>query len=710
MQSWKRPLTGTVQILTRRRVWMSAVVSGFLCSGYFISSWAQEVLAPSSEDKRIARTVSAMLEENHVSGKRLNDEAGQRGFAAFIKDLDPRKIYFLQSDVDEFAKLQTTLDDNLRAGDVSFAFKVYARFMQRVEERTKWANELLDKPIDFTVDEELSTDFDNIRFCHNNDEAKEMWRKWVKYDVLVLKTTEKISEAEAIAKLHKRYNGRLKRYKNTSHDDLLEIFVSAMTSAFDPHTSYMSKATLDNFEIAMRLNLDGIGATLGNDDEGYCVVSAIIPGGAADKDGRLKAKDKIVSVGEGEEGEMIDIVDARINDVVAKIRGKAGTVVRLGVIADGKTEKQIMRIVRAKVELKDSEAHGEVIEVGAKPDGSPWRVGVIDVPSFYMDMEAARSGNPNYKSVTRDVKKILDDFNAKKVDSVVIDLRKNGGGSLTEAISLTGLFIDRGSMVQVKDSDQRVRSHDDLDNGVSWDGPLTVVISKLSASASEIFAGAVQDYGRGIIVGDSSTHGKGTVQTVLDVGEQILRIAPPKYGALKVTIQQFYRPGGDSTQLRGVLSDVIIPSMFEHIEGIAEGDLDYALAFDKVPSARFPKVNKVSDEILTNLKNASKERIGASEDFGKLNQRIEKYTEQRKKKRIPLNEAAFLAQRAELDADKEDEKLFEDTLGSSRGKAPAIRRDFYLDEVMAITNDYCRLLKESPPVAQRGEKRFEKTP
>jgi carboxyl-terminal processing protease len=710
MQSWKRPLTGIVQILVRRRVWMSAVVTSFLFSGYFISTWAQEVLAPSGEDRRIARTVSSMLEESHVSGKPLNDQVGERGFAAFIKDLDPRKVYFLQSDVDEFGKMQTTLDDMVRAGDVNFAFKVFARFLQRVDERTKWANEWLDKPHDFTADEVLSTDFDNARFCHNDEEAKELWRKWVKYDLLMLKTTEKLSEKDAIAKLHKRYNGRLKRYKNTSHDDLLEIFVSSMTSAFDPHTSYMSNATLENFRIAMRLNLDGIGATLSNDEEGYCVVAAIIPGGAADKDGRIKAKDKIVSVGEGEDGEMVEVIDARINDVVAKIRGKAGTVVRLGVIPDGKTEKQIMRIVRAKVELKDSEAHGEVMEVGAKPDGAPWRVGVIDVPSFYMDMEAAQSGNPNYKSVTRDVKKILDDFNAKKVDSVVLDLRRNGGGSLTEAISLTGLFIDRGSVVQVKDSDQRVRSHDDLDNGVAWDGPLTVIISKLSASASEILAGAVQDYGRGIVVGDTSTHGKGTVQTVLDVGEQILRIAPPPYGALKVTIQQFYRPGGDSTQLRGVLSDIVIPSMIEHIEGIAEGDLDYALAFDKVPAARFTKVNKVSTEILNKLKSDSKDRIAANEDFVKLNERIEKYTEQRKKKRIPLNEAAFLAQRAELDADKEDEKLFEDALGSSRGKAPAIRRDYYLEEVMAITNDYCRLLKESPPVAQRGEKRFEKTP
>jgi carboxyl-terminal processing protease len=697
---------------------MSAVVTGFLLSGYLITTWAQETqapvkqgsLAPTGEDRRIARTVAVMLAENHVSGKKLDDQASERGFAAFIKDLDPRKVYFLQSDIEEFGQFQTKLDELMDAGDINFAFRVFDRFLVRVDERTKWANELLEKPQDFTVDEELSTDFDNARFCHNDEEAKELWRKWVKYDLLVLKTTEKLNDAEAISKLHKRYNGRLKRFKNTSRDDLLEIYVSAMTSAFDPHTSYMSKATLENFRIAMRLNLDGIGATLTNDDEGYCVVSAIIPGGAADKDGRIKAKDKIVSVGEGEDGEMVDVVDARINDVVAKIRGKAGSVVRLGVIHEGKPEKQLYRIVRAKVELKDSEAFGEVFESGAKPDGTPWRVGVIDVPSFYMDMEAAQSGNPNYKSVTRDVRAILEDFKAKKVDSVVMDLRRNGGGSLTEAISLTGLFIDRGSVVQVKDSDQRVRSHDDLENGVAWDGPFTVIISKLSASASEILAGAVQDYGRGLVVGDTSTHGKGTVQTVLDVGERVMRIAPPQYGALKVTIQQFYRPGGDSTQLRGVVSDIVLPSLIEHIEGISEGDLDNALAFDKVPAARFTKVNKLTPGIIESLNGASKERMAASQDFKKLNDQIAKYTEQRKKKRIPLNEAAFLAQRAELDADKEDEKLFEDALGGGKGKKNQIRRDYYLDEVIAITNDYSKMLKESPPVAQRGDKRFDKTP
>lgn len=710
MQSWKRPLSGGLQILARRRVWMSAVVTSFLFTGYWITSWAQEALAPSSEDRRIARTVSLMLNSNHVSGKKLDDEISERGFGAFIKDLDPRKIYFLQSDVDEFAEYKTKLDEMLASGDVSFAFKVFGRFLQRVEERTKWAHDFLDQKHDYTVDEELSTDFDNARFCANNEEARELWRKWVKYDLLVLKTTEKISEEEAIAKLHKRYSGRLKRFKNTSHDDLLEIFVSAMTSAFDPHTTYMSKATLENFRIHMRLNLDGIGATLTNDDEGYCVVSAIIPGGAADKDGRLKAKDKIVSVGEGEEGEMVDVVDARINDVVARIRGKVGTVVRLGVIPDGKSEKQIYRIVRAKVELRDSEAHGEVIEFGAKSDGAPWRIGVIDIPSFYMDMEAAQSGNPNYKSVTRDVRKILENFKTQKIDAVVLDLRRNGGGSLTESISLTGLFIDRGSVVQVKDSDQRVRSHDDLENGVAWDGPLTVIISKLSASASEILAGAVQDYGRGLVVGDSSTHGKGTVQTVLDVGEQFMRIAPPNYGALKVTIQQFYRPGGDSTQLRGVESDIVLPSLFDHLDGIAEGDLDFALAFDKVPPARFTKVGKVTPEIVAKLKEKSEARVAASEEFQKLNDRIAKYVEQKKRKRIPLNEAAFLAQRAELDADKEDEKLLEDAVNGGRGKEPQIRRDFYLNEVLAITADYAAVLKENPPVAQRGDKRFEKTP
>ena len=292
-----------------------------------------------------------------------------------------------------------------------------------------------------------------------------------------------------------------------SSDDLLEMYLSAITTAYDPHTTYMSPSSLENFHISMKLKLEGIGAALMMND-GYTVVTKVIPGGAADKNGKLQPEDRIVSVGQGTDGEMVDVVDMNLNDVVKMIRGKAGTVVRLGVKPAGGNEVEIVKITRAKIELKDSEARSEVIPFGKKPDGSSYEIGVIDLPSFYMDMSAARKGLTDFKSTTRDVRRILEDFKSKGVDAVVLDLTRNGGGSLTEAINLTGLFIDRGPVVQVKDSDARVQHYDDTESGMVWDGPLVVMTSKFSASASEILAGAIQDYGRGIIIGDVATHGK----------------------------------------------------------------------------------------------------------------------------------------------------------------------------------------------------------
>jgi carboxyl-terminal processing protease len=313
-------------------------------------------------------------------------------------------------------------------------------------------------------------------------------------------------------------------------------------------------------------------------------------------------------------------------------------------------------------------------------------VGVINLPSFYMDMDGARRGDPNYKSTTRDVRKILDDFKKQEVDAVVMDLRTNGGGSLSEAISLTGLFLKDGPVVQVKDSDGRIQAYEDHHAGIPWGGPLVVVISKFSASASEIFAGAIQDYGRGLIVGDKSTHGKGTVQSLLNLGEQLFRIAnPPKMGELKITIQQFYRPGGDSTQLRGVLSDIELPSLSTHLD-VGEADLDYPLTFDKVAAQPFAKFDQVSPSVVDQLKRLSAKRCAASEKFQKVDRNISRYLQQKAKKTVTLNEAKFLKERAEMNADKEEEKAIEKLAGNDAG----IDRDYYLDEVLSITSDYMK--------------------
>jgi carboxyl-terminal processing protease len=482
-------------------------------------------------------------------------------------------------------------------------------------------------------------------------------------------------------------------------DELLETYLSSLTGSLDPHTSFMSPGTLENFEIGMRLQLDGIGASLKGED-GYTTVAELVPGGAADKDGRLQKKDRVVGVGQGAEGEIVDVVDMNLNEVVKLIRGKRGTIVRLKVIPVGQTAPKIYDITRAKIELKDSEARGEVIEQGKKPDGTPYRIGVINLPSFYMDMAGARQGQAEYKSSTRDTKRLLDEFRQKGVDCVVLDLRNNGGGSLPESISLTGLFIDTGPVVQIKDADKRVQQYDDVDPGVSWDGPLVVLTNKFSASASEIVAGAIQDYHRGLVIGDSATHGKGTVQSLLDLGRQLFQRLPnaPSLGAIKITMQQFYRPSGKSTQLEGVKSDIELPSITTHLP-VGESDLDHAIAFDKVPAAQFQSSDRVTDETVKILRDRAVKRIGESEDFRKVEKDIAQYQKRKNEKTVSLVESEFARQWNEGKAAEDEEKKLEETTDPRR---PVVKRDFYFNEAMNITVDYLAALAGGGPGLARA--------
>jgi carboxyl-terminal processing protease len=639
---------------------------------------AAALVAPRTTDRQITKAVTMLVGGQHLSKHKLDDEISQRALEQFEKKLDAMKFYFYQSDIDEFAKKRNDLDDMVGAGDVSFAYTVFNVFLKRIDERLVTVRELLKENLDFTVDETLVTDPDKLTYAASPAESKDRWRKRIKYDLLSLKNDKTLKGEDPKARLQRRYDNFARRMHQTDADELLEMFLTSVTGSYDPHTTFMSPSSLENFRILMTLNLDGIGAQL-EDRDGYTVLNKLIPGGAAEKSGQLKAEDRIVSVGQGENGEMVDVVEMKLNDVVSKIRGKAGTVVRLGVIPGAGGETKIVRIVRAKIELKDSEARGVIFEEGKKQDGSPFKLGVIDLPSFYMDMEGAREGVADFKSSTRDVKKLLDDFKAKGVDVVMLDLRRNGGGSLTEAISLTGLFIDEGPVVQVKDPNGRVQVYDDMDAGVYW---------KFSASASEILAGAIQDYQRGLIIGDSTSHGKGTVQSLLDLGETMFRVGnPPNLGALKLTMQQFYRPNGESTQRRGVLADVVLPSITDHMD-VSEADLDHAIAFDKIPTAKFDKLDQVNPGLVNRLKAESAARREKSDDFKKLQGNITKYIEQKTKKEIPLSEAKFMARRAELDSDKEDQKIDEKLNDSSK----VVDKDFYFNECIGITLDYLRSL------------------
>ncbi len=671
-------------------VWRRSIMALLLVAAVATAAFrlpAADLEAPTAQDRQVTLMVRRLMRDEHLSQRKLDDEVSQRAFKSFLKSLDPLKVYFYQKDVDEFAKQSRDLDERVREGNIKFAYTVFRRFLQRVDERVVAIDDLLKSDFDFTIDESLVVDGDTASYPKDAAEARDRWRKRLKFDLLVLETEETEGD-EARAKLRRRYSNFAKRMRQTDSDELLEMYLTAVTTSYDPHSTYMSASSLENFRILMRLNLEGIGAALRIDD-GYTVVSQVIPGGAADKQGELKPADRIVSVAQGE-GEMVDVVDLKLDDVVKLIRGKAGTIVKLGVIPAGGGEKKTISITRAKIELKDSEARGEVLETGKKPNGNPYRIGVINLPSFYMDMEAARLNKKDYKSTTRDVRNILAGFKEEGVDAVLLDLRRNGGGSLSEAISLTGLFVEDGTIVQVKDPDGTVHQFKDDVPGMVWDGPLVVATSKFSASASEILAGAIQDYRRGLVVGDTSTHGKGTVQSLLDLGSQLFRITrPPNLGALKITMQQFYRPNGDSTQKRGVLADVTLPSITDHMD-VSEGDLDFAIEFDKIKAADIKKNELVNDNLVRMLRAESGKRVSASEDFAKVRRRIERYVEQKARKQVTLNKKEFLAEREELNADKEDEKQIEE---QNNPKDEVFERKFYNNELLDVTADYINLLR-----------------
>jgi carboxyl-terminal processing protease len=667
----------------RRLVVLAAVAGMGIGSAAVLARPTQ----PSVADRQITLAVATLMQQQHLSGQRLDDTISQRCLKTFIKELDPLKLFFYQSDVDEFMRNRDRLDDLFNKGDIRFAYDVFARFLARVDERIAVAQQELEKPHDFTIDEEMIRDPDATKFPRTPEEAAERWRKRVKYD-LMKELADDVSMEEAVKKLHRRYKSIRKSWQQTDDDELLERYLSSMTTSFDPHSSYMAPSTLDNFNITMRLELDGIGASLQGED-GYTVVRNIIPGGAADKEGELKPEDKIIGVGQGADGEIEDIVDMKLNDVVKKIRGKRGTIVRLEVNpADGSGRKTIT-ITRDRIELKDSEARSEVIERGTKADGTPYRLGIIQLPSFYMDMDGARLNLPNYRSTTRDVQRLLEEFKQENVDAVVIDLRWNGGGSLTEAVNMTGLFIDDGPVVQVKGPDGRTQPYKDPNAGLVWEGPLVVIINKFSASASEIFAGAIQDYRRGIVIGDKTTHGKGTVQQLYDLGNALFRIRQvPNMGALKLTIQQFYRPGGDSTQNRGVVSDVELPSWTSYLD-VGESDLPYALKFDRVDPLPHDVYHMVDAPLVQGLRQRSQQRVAQSDYFAKANRQIARYTEQKDRTTVTLNKEEFLKERAELDSDKQQEEMIDDISNPSR---PVYEMDGYGKEALDIAVDYLNLL------------------
>ncbi|VAX41643.1 periplasmic tail-specific proteinase [hydrothermal vent metagenome] len=665
--------------------------------------WAQ---GNNDSDKTTAKLVTEMLERNHISRSKVNDEISKKFLKKYLKTLDSQKMYFLQSEIDTFKKEETLLDDQVKKGDVKFAYTVFNAYREHLYGKIKLSHQLIDAKQDFSANETISNDSKNTTWAQSKNDLNERWRKRIKYEFLLLKLDDK-KDDEIRKQLHKRYR-MLKRFtKDFENNEILEIYLSSLTHCFDPHSTYMSQETVEDFRIQMSLSLDGIGASLRSED-GYTIVANVVEGGAAAKDGRLKKDDKIIAVDSGD-GKWVDIVEMKLSKVVRFIRGKRGTKVRLKVKVaqnekgkkEGEKEKEdivkVYELTRQKIELKSSAVKGEIIETKDRVTGTNLKIGVIDIPSFYRDFRGAQLGLKNFKSTARDTRNVLNDFKKKGgVDCVIIDLRSNGGGSLTESIEVSGLFINRGPVVMVKQPYGEVRSHEDTDKGVAYDGPLVVLCNRLSASASEIFAGAIKDYKRGIIVGNKTTHGKGTVQNIMPVSKRMFGFAPRGgLGALKLTINQFYRVNGDSTQNRGVTSDVVLPSILDHME-LGESFLDNALAFSKIDAVKHENYALTSSEIISQLKKSSQQRVTANEKFQELEKQIKRYLVRKERKKISLNLAVLRKEREEdKKLDKENEKKKKEAEAKANGKGPLFPKGYYNDEVLSIAIDYANQSKNA---------------
>ena len=650
--------------------------------------FAQQLTKQRSSDQKTTLMVSDMVTRYHISQRKIDDDVSQRLIRRFLQEIDPQKLYLTQPEVDRLNRYSTQLDDLIKVGNVDFAYLAYDLYLKNAKLQLSRVHDLIDAPHDFTLDEELVIDAENRPWAKDEAELKERWRKRIKYDLLTLRL-DGTDIDEARERLHKRYTNVAHTLEQTEDSEKLESYLSALTHCFDPHSSYMSPETLEDFQISMRLRLEGIGAAL-RSEEGYTTVASIVPGGAAAADGRLKVGDKIIGVAQDEE-DYVDIVEMKLSKVVRYIRGPKGTKVRLQVKkADtGKVEEIVL--TRQEIELKSSEVKGEIIQSGDRLKGTAVRVGVVHIPSFYRDFDGARNGDPDFKSTSRDVRKVLEDFQRQGgVDVVVVDLRTNGGGALSEAIEVSGLFIDQGPVVQVKQQNGTIKSHDDEDAGVAWDGPLVVLCNRLSASASEIFAGVIKDYQRGLIVGDTTTHGKGTVQNVMMVGRQFLQfLRQEQRGALKLTINQFYRVNGDSTQNRGVRSDVVLPSLFDHME-LGESSLDNALPFDQIEAAPFRPLGMVSADIVSALQQASNRRVAADPEFQKLAEQITRYVARRDRSTVSLNEEKL---RAEREQEKKDQGEEKDKDAEEETDPPVFPEGHYNDEILHITLDYLTALR-----------------
>lgn len=625
---------------------------------------ADNVWPSANEQMQLTRDVVTIMQTKHFRKQKLDDQFSASLLDNYLQMLDPNHQIFLQSDIDEFSRFRTTMDDELKIGQLNGARAIFQRYFERYSARLTWITQQIDalvKQESFTGNEIVEIDRKKSPWPANAQAADDLWRLYLKNAILTLKLADKPVDNIA-STLHRRYQSQIDRLKKQAPMDNFEIFMNAYTELYDPHTNFMSPKTSENFDISMRLSLEGIGAVLEKDDE-YTKVTRLVTAGPADKQGELKAGDHIVAIAQGNSGDdWQDVVGWRLDEVVELVRGKADTWVRLQV-KRGEDAIKTIAIRREKVKLEDQAASKRVVQIPGKNPGESLKIGVITIPNFYLDFEALRRGDLDTKSTTRDVARILSELEVENADGVIIDLRDNGGGSLLEATELTDLFIDQGPVVQILNASNQVDRRNRAVESNNYDKPMLVLVNHLSASASEIFAGAIQDYQRGLIVGDQ-TFGKGSVQTLI----------PLYQGKLKITEAKFYRVSGDSTQHRGVIPDINYPSLFPYDE-VGESALEHALPWDRIqpaPHYLFTDINSMVPALTQKHVSRMKNNV----EFDYLQKQRQWLDEQRNRKSLPLN----LAARESLKKEEDQKILAMNNEVRLAKKLPALKSMSELEE------------------------------
>lgn len=653
-------------------------------------------MSPQPVYGRTAIELLRELETKHYSPVTFDNDFSTEVFDNYVDMLDGARLYLTQADIDAINDMRSSLDDSLKNGDLQPAYEIYNLYHRRVLERLVWTVEFVENELDsldFTIDEELIIDREDVPFAASVAELDELWRKRIKNSALSLSLTG-MDMAKVEERLSKRYRNQLTQVAKTNERDVFQAYMATVARTVDPHTSYFSPRDSENFNMGLRGSLQGIGAQLTSEDE-YTKVAELIKGGPAEQAGELKAGDRIIGIAQGEEGEMQDVIGLRLDDVVDQIRGEKGTLVRLNILpaeANSEVGAREIAIIRDTVELSEQFARSDVLEVDINDD--IYRIGVITLPSFYFDFEAASAGLTDYRSSARDVRALLEELKQDDVEAVVVDLRYNGGGSLNEANELVGLFIESGPTVQIRYSGQRngfVRSYGDADPEVVYDGPLAVLVNRASASASEIFAGAIQDYQRGVVLG-GQTFGKGTVQEII----------PMDYGQVKLTRSKFYRISGASTQHRGVLPDITFPDRYQAIETMGESNLDGALPWDTVRPVEYRTYNPLR-QIIPELQARHQARADSDPDFIYLEGTVQRMLEARERETIPLHREVLKAQR---DADRRE--AFE--ANNARLQAKGLPLEEWQDETYEEDSENDELVAAADEEADSEEEMEEDDP